>query len=532
MFTTCTLVSDDASRPNIKLAYGEELIIGRCRETRIRDRRCSKRQVKVLADFSNGTVTITQLGPNSAKVLSKLLHCGESAIIKDGDKFSLLPDGISYTVKYERPAQDAMDAHNPLRKPLPTTINKGVLSSEKDGVSTKRKSESTDYEPPCKKSAKDVSNSCDTRTEHVTEASCQFSSMRADGESGSSVRPPSKTSGVVSEFGWTRIPEHHVLLFRSEGLQHSSKIAAFDLDGTIITTKSGKVFPVDVKDWKLLYSEVRTKLKSLAEEGYKIVVITNQRGVAKGYSNEAAFMGKLEKILEHLNINAQVYVCFGLGFFRKPVPGVWRHLETEGNGNIPIDMQESFYVGDAAGRQANWEPRRKKDFSSSDRLFALNVGLRFHTPEEFFLKKSPAKFELPSFDPRNLPNLPLAEVVSSQKTVEMKVLTESEQLLKDHKEVVILVGFPASGKTHFAKHNFVSKKYVHINRDILGSWQKCVSECEKALSSGHSVVIDNTSPDVESRKRFTTVAKKFNCECRCLILNCTLEQAKHNNKPY
>ena len=36
-------------------------------------------------------------------------------------------------------------------------------------------------------------------------------------------------------------------------------------------------------------------------------------------------------------------------------------------------------VGDAAGRKA------PKDFSDSDRKFAQNIGVKFHTPEEYFL---------------------------------------------------------------------------------------------------------------------------------------------------
>lgn len=39
-----------------------------------------------------------------------------------------------------------------------------------------------------------------------------------------------------------------------------------------------------------------------------------------------------------------------------------------------LDLSTSFYVGDAAGRPANWQPGKKKDFACSDRLFALNLG--------------------------------------------------------------------------------------------------------------------------------------------------------------
>lgn len=67
-----------------------------------------------------------------------------------------------------------------------------------------------------------------------------------------------------------------------------------------------------------------------------------------------------------------------------------------------MDKGESFYVGDAAGRPANWAPKKKKDFSISDRLFASNLGLKFFTPEEHFRGEKPVAFKLPEFDPSQL----------------------------------------------------------------------------------------------------------------------------------
>lgn len=41
----------------------------------------------------------------------------------------------------------------------------------------------------------------------------------------------------------------------------------------------------------------------------------------------------------------------------------------------------------------------KKDFSCSDRQFALNLGLTFHTPEAFFFGQAEAVYDL-GFNPR------------------------------------------------------------------------------------------------------------------------------------
>ena len=144
-----------------------------------------------------------------------------------------------------------------------------------------------------------------------------------------------------------------------------------------------------------MLSEVPGKLKSLHEDGYKIVVLTNQAGIAKGRVKIPDFQTKVQNIARKINVPLELYACAGDGgMYRKPRIGVWNVLTKLKNGSEEIDMENSFYVGDAAGRIKDWQPGRKKDFSCSDRLFAMNLGLTFHTPEELFLKqKATSKFE-------------------------------------------------------------------------------------------------------------------------------------------
>lgn len=60
--------------------------------------------------------------------------------------------------------------------------------------------------------------------------------------------------------------------------------------------------------------------------------------------------------------------------FRKPLTGMWDYIVADNDSAVVVDISDSFYVGDAAGRPANWQPGKKKDFACSDRLFALNLG--------------------------------------------------------------------------------------------------------------------------------------------------------------
>lgn len=77
-------------------------------------------------------------------------------------------------------------------------------------------------------------------------------------------------------------------------------------------------------------------------------------------------------------------------------------MNFQANESIPVDVSSSFYCGDAAGRQEKWAPGKKKDHSSVDRLFALNIGLKFYTPEEYFLGHKPVPFKEPEFNPKSL----------------------------------------------------------------------------------------------------------------------------------
>lgn len=173
----------------------------------------------------------------------------------------------------------------------------------------------------------------------------------------------------------------------------TTPIAAFDLDGTLVETKSSSRFARTASDWRWFNSKVVEKLKSLE---MPIVIFTNQGGVvatktSKSYNN---FHGRIELILKELNNQGidlgKIWIYASpkkpakyqgsnheqFDKMRKPNIGMFEEFIKE-FGKDKINLEESYFIGDAAGR--------KKDFSNSDLKFAENCKLQFKTPDEYFI---------------------------------------------------------------------------------------------------------------------------------------------------
>jgi bifunctional polynucleotide phosphatase/kinase len=163
--------------------------------------------------------------------------------------------------------------------------------------------------------------------------------------------------------------------FWSESFPGTSKVACFDIDNTIIVTKSGKSFPLNNKDWTWFDQSVPKTLKQLHSDGFRIVFITNQAGIEKKKVLFSELRTKFEDIIVALDIPVFVFVATGENHYRKPSIQIWKFFCDKCNHSVEIDYKESFFVGDAAGRPKDWAPGKKKDFSCADRMFAFNSKL-------------------------------------------------------------------------------------------------------------------------------------------------------------
>lgn len=318
---------------------------------------------------------------------------------------------------------------------------------------------------------------------------------------------------------WVWGDNHKLLIYYNKESKDREKIAGFDLDGTLIIPKSGKKFGQDGNDWKLIYDDdtIKTKMTKLSKEGYKIVIFTNQLGVEKKHFSLETLKAKLENIIDRLALPIDIYISLTYDQYRKPNRGMWESLmETYKNKMITVSKEKSFYVGDAAGRPKNWKKGASKDHSSCDRKFALNIGIKFYTPEEFFLneKTYPLSDCNLGFDPSTVLSLPSSNILP----------------IKNCQELVLLVGYPASGKSTLANNIFKKANYICVSKDSLQKWSTVVNVVKLALQRGYSVCVDNTHPTIESRKRFLDlIPKNKEIHRRCIYLDTPLEICCHLN---
>ena len=73
-----------------------------------------------------------------------------------------------------------------------------------------------------------------------------------------------------------RVVGKSLLLRTDSKVSGSRKVAAFDLDGTLVDTKSGSKFARDADDWKFFNEHVLATIQKLHADGFHICILSNQ----------------------------------------------------------------------------------------------------------------------------------------------------------------------------------------------------------------------------------------------------------------
>lgn len=244
------------------------------------------------------------------------------------------------------------------------------------------------------------------------------------------------------------------------------------------------------------------------EQDYQIVILSNQAGLTvhfePGFKGPKAsaqkrvgdFKQKCSAILSNLDLPTSVYAATERDIYRKPRTGMWTELcEDYDIAEKDVDLENSFFVGDAGGRVAGLSggsgnvAATAKDFSCSDRNFAHNVGIAYKTPEEFFLGHKPRDFHR-DFD---LANYPFGDEASS----------DAPQRLFDRKnkrDIVLFCGPPGAGKSTFYWKHLKPLGYERINQDTLKSRDKCIQAAKELLAEGDSIAVGSCRRPLPTRE--------------------------------
>jgi len=273
-------------------------------------------------------------------------------------------------------------------------------------------------------------------------------------------------SSTVSQFTHLK-PVHH-------------KCAAFDMDDTLIyaTSKTYKPYPYAPET-----------IRKLNDEGYNIIIFSNQ---LKPRQSDKIVQAKVQAVIDLYSSD------------EFPVPILFLCARADDNYRKPkigmIDLipkeygQIEFFVGDADGSEGS--------HSDCDKKFAEEAKLSFYTPEEYF---NPYPL---------IPRDSLPESLCNPKT----------------KTVMVLVGYPASGKSTFVKNVLRTNGYDCVSRDELRTMSKCLKQAKQLLEKNTSIVVDNLNASVADREKWIELGQEMKAEIVAVHFRVPMTRALEWNK--
>ena len=269
------------------------------------------------------------------------------------------------------------------------------------------------------------------------------------------------------------------------------KVIFADLDHTLITPKGKYVFPKTIDDWKWKNEAVVPKLKAMYNDGYEIVIVSNQKKMSG-----ADVKTKATLIYDDLQLPFVFISGHSDLYYRKPQLGLWEVLlEYILLDAKNVDYTQSVFLGD----------------SVADLYFARNTGIPFIHTDMFFTgvpNKEFAKIE----DKEH----PLTNWVSRDAKDIIEPLLSSK---KSSKRFVIMVGSPASGKSYYSRKLEMEAGYIRINKDDMKTDAAMLKAFDTGLEKGQNIVIDGTNATKEHRLKWISVARKASYHITIMWMN-------------
>ena len=165
-----------------------------------------------------------------------------------------------------------------------------------------------------------------------------------------------------------------------------------DLDGTLIKTASGNMFPKDCTDF-IIRKEVLDKIARRMPNLLSIGIVTNQGGIPK-FISKRDFETKFESIIHFVELYLESRIPKFYSTVSVIVKGLYCDSTDKDNKNrkpntamleylqgvfCEYDKSQMIMIGDASGKPG--------DFSDSDKKCAENFGIDYLDIEDFLNNK-------------------------------------------------------------------------------------------------------------------------------------------------
>ncbi|KAL7581009.1 hypothetical protein ACA910_005818 [Epithemia clementina (nom. ined.)] len=352
---------------------------------------------------------------------------------------------------------------------------------------------------------------------------------------------------------WQSLHDNHVILripTTKEDKAPRTKVAAFDLDGTLVvwSPSFSGLWPSQLTHYEIWSSTVATKLRHLYdEEGYKLVLFSNQGGIQGAHSGKKATLVKhvinflaywIDRPL-HAVVSTKSPKRYAKTSFHKPSPKMWQIAVQHFNHNVEFDLASSFFVGDSADPN---DDQGGVDLRFANAVTELHGGggknnkttLQFHTPIDYF-------------GPSDSERRDKQKAFASETPPPPASLQARSALLGGYLKgpiLLLLCGVQGSGKSTFCnqligasnekdgkndsdnatENNINNYNWIHLSQDTInngkpGKREKVEAEAIAALQRGQSVVVDRMHLDPEQRSYFVQLAESQRVPVHAILLN-------------
>jgi DNA 3'-phosphatase len=282
-----------------------------------------------------------------------------------------------------------------------------------------------------------------------------------------------------------------VMYYKHKDFKFLQTIAIFSFIGTIVkrVVPDNDIEAVKKLDYLYDMDTIREKLRSITDKGASIILYDSFR---------TEYIDDIKKSIEQFQVDMGCpiasFISTKSNKYSKPFTGMVKIMELfYKKHKTHINKPMSMVIGNKAGRISI--NRRKVDKSCSDRAFAYNTGMKFTTPDRFFLGKN--LFSLWEWNPQILDRLNREVWVSNTNAITPPiVLDELNKLPASNIYTLIITGTPSCGKTTFSKK--IKRKWdadydkgvIEMISDNTNTIEKIESRVGEVLSGDQSIIVD------------------------------------------